>query len=1767
MKANTDINEQLDNSIFSILCSLHSASTQPRGCPAAALSHHTAGGIQSLHLIPAAKLDASPTVDGFAGWLCRRSVVWCGGCKRGAGQQPENRDVGSSMLSAFDYGGSSSTSTPQSAFANNGGNGHGFGMFNTNTAQKQPSFFTSPQPQPLAAATSSAFLATPASAFSTHSLSPAPPLSSAFPPPASAFATPGPTASPTPLRSAFGTASSAVRPPSHLIAPKPPSTSPPPPHSSKLSAHAPPFQPTTTAAHDDMGDGEGEEWAEGEGEEDGYGEDEGGGEVAEEEAEIHRLEEARSKRKQRFIHSTQPATSHHSSSTSSSSHTGTSAAKLAVARAAGMALPDDDDGIVDDSDELIVATAETRIKGQCTTMCTRKEVLDRLESHTISVLELEEGQSPAALSPTDTVPLAVKKYRRAAAAQQLDPRDVRTPPTLLTACNHLIDRVVDRRDVEWHEVHRFVTDRFRAVRSDFVCQGIVSADMVQCLEWMVRFHILAMDVLRREPTETFDPIQNMEKLTQTLTSLRLLYRDNTASPNPFPTPHQAEMQGYLLFTTFNKNFFSSYTSLSPQLQSSAPVQFALATYNAMRENNYATFFTLLRRASYLQLCLALPYIGRVREWALRTVSRAYQRYSVGVLCELLCMDDVEGTVGMLGWYGVGVEAGGDEIVFVSGGAKGGRRQQFVANPNGVFTEDNAERLVSSKRPPTKRLAIRTTLEGADTASAPASAHNVTAPTRRLVNSASSAKPISTTSAVTKPPPTAFVPPPSAFPSLPSLPPATSVATTTASVISSPVRLQRSAPFPPALSFPPFNAGPTRTAAHPPPTSSLSSFPPSRTSPRHVTPAPSQFTPPPSLPPSLPVFTTAPSFPSQQFTYSQSSPRKPSPAPAVPAPAAIATATFSRPAPFAVPTNAVPASPVSPFRPAAHASPTSTATLPLLRSLSSQQREERLQREAQQSLLRQQEQLERERTAAQLQLASQLHVASLLRRWQRSVQARRAQRAERERQLVAAERWYRQGLLLGCLLQWHGQWRGREERRESEAAMRRAMSEDQHGLSAVHAGLMTMAERVRQLYGDHAAASILRIDSAEADELDDYLPMHEDEADGDVGSSGLSSSAGGLDVPGLVAEEMAARNPAHDQLYFHLLVSVGDHDSPCSQLLLNKFSHHPTSVRTLATPRRNNQLLLLPSHDSTAAAPPLSDYTVPLSSSSSTARQLHVRIQREEDGSSPSARHIGYQGAVFLLSSAVGVEDVPSVVSHPDPHSSQPSTMSAFVVPPASRFEHDRQRLEAFVGTLHRHSALPLVILYPLAPSALLYVQQYGSAASTYFQQQAAMMMTHCLRLTNVDARVVADISISPLFLPATLFSASFTAPSDAPLLGYNDECLRAAISQLAASSPPHPVLCRIDVPDALEQRLDHRVGYLNQLVARLSALLTSAASTSSSTAAGLSLFSPQLYVDHFNACVQSFKRRLFTAGVKELSWPPEGSGLSLSASPSSSVAQNVRQLLTLLPLPSFSSLSSSTVVLDWSWLDCHSAIVAYLTSYRTLLSLTAQADGERDELQSALDSDLYTLYRKAYDLFATATPAHGTDDSSTPASVQRATTRDRLAKLEAWHSWLLELLEHRLVSELSMHPLMLDAQQHVYSLIDAAALAEQRDIEPHLHVLPALPAVDNAMEVDGNGNRGEAEAAVDESESNGIAHTEVAVVKRRKLDAHINGYGSASKLGAVVRHDSRSQHESQTVVSSGAVHREPNAHKDGLWLALEDEKRRQSRLNAMLDEIEANLAQ
>lgn len=1220
--------------------------------------------------------------------------------------------------------------------------------------------------------------------------------------------------------------------------------------------------------------------------------EEGEGELADEEAEIHRLEQERASRAARFsahLHaSTQPASS--SSSTSSS--------KLAVARAAGMVLPDDEE-----DDEDYTVNASTRIKGLCTTMCPTKELIDRIESHTISPLELPPNTPLPPLPSPSSIPFAIKKYRRAAAAQRLDPHDIRTPATLTSTCHHLIHHVVDRVDVEWHEVHRFVTDRFRAVRSDFVCQGGGGREAVECLEWMVRFHVLAFDVLAKEGKETFDPIQNMEKLTQTLTSLRLLYRDNAVSDAPFPTPHQAEMMAVLLFSNFHKNLLQSYTSLSPALQRSPPVQTAMAVYRAEREGNYARWFELWRKGGYLECCMMGREMGRVRGRGLEVLSRGYQRFGVKALQELMCMESEERVREMVEWYGMTVDDGRDEVVFVNGG-KGGARQTWRSNEHGWYTDDRAQTLMDTKRPKTKREAILGTDRKEEAGGAEVMVEEKREP--REVNvvtreRAMARSQVEQRSAPPLPPPSStsssFLPKPS--PAVVAPPP----------VQSSPFTFQ---PRPPPAQPPPFFFQPPPQPAPFPSAAPLS----------RISPKPTASSTPPVLPP--PITQRSPRGPSTSLPFTVTPSAFPTPFTAV-TPTAPA-ATFTSPIRL-LPTNDRPPPP-----------PSSTSVLPLLRSLSSQQREERLQLEAEQQRQLAQQAADQQLTLTLMNTARQHFLSSLLHRWSSITRQRRQLRALHHHQQHQAVAMYRSSVLLTAFLHWHSSFKVREQRRVDEAEMRRSMSQGQFGLSAVHSGLGSTQDRLRQLLGHTVALPVTAAeDDVDMEEEKEEVKDAEEEEEATMNGHTPHSS---LDVASLVHPILKERNPTYDALYYHVVVSVADEPSPFTDLLLHRLTATPPSRR-----------------------PP-----------------LDIRFEQLVGETRAASPYTGCQGALFLLSSPLGVEDLPSLVSHPDP-----STVDALIVPPASRFEEDRRRLASLLSSLHRQSHLPLVVLYPLSASSLSYLHLHGSPSSAPFQHHAAMMLASVLGLSSIDTGLVSEVSISPLFLPSHLYTASFVATSTSLFSGLNNECIASALTWLASSSPPYPILHRIDVPLTLEQALAPCLSYFQSLIAQLSSMMPALSASRSALPDVFLTFSPHLYIAHFNRVLHSFTKRLFLH-LSSISWPPDGPSLS---SPHS---QHLQRLLHSLPLPPFPH--SERGVLDWTWGDSYSAVLAYLGAYRPL----------EEEGEEGLGRDVWGLYHRAKELFVRRVRrVKVEEEGGVDEWVRRVECEERVERMRCWHEWMEQL--------------------------------------------------------------------------------------------------------------------------------------------------------------------
>jgi hypothetical protein len=59
--------------------------------------------------------------------------------------------------------------------------------------------------------------------------------------------------------------------------------------------------------------------------------------------------------------------------------------------------------------------------------------------------------------------------------------------------------------------------------------------------------------------------------------------------------------------------------------SSPQVQFAVKIWGALKMENFAKFFKLLKKADFLQACLIHRYVGQMRLTAIRKITRGYYK--------------------------------------------------------------------------------------------------------------------------------------------------------------------------------------------------------------------------------------------------------------------------------------------------------------------------------------------------------------------------------------------------------------------------------------------------------------------------------------------------------------------------------------------------------------------------------------------------------------------------------------------------------------------------------------------------------------------------------------------------------------------------------------------------------------------------------------------------------------------------------------------------------------------------------------------------------------------------------------------------------------------------------------------------------------------------------------------------------------------------------------------------------------------------------------
>ncbi|OQR82226.1 glucosamine-6-phosphate deaminase [Thraustotheca clavata] len=162
------------------------------------------------------------------------------------------------------------------------------------------------------------------------------------------------------------------------------------------------------------------------------------------------------------------------------------------------------------------------MRGTCMTMCPACEVRERLKSKELSKYE----QTP--WEP-------VKRYRRAAAGTSIREEDVRPAPVLIETMKYLLRLLPN----EFHlplDLYHFLDDRFRAIRSDLILQGLVDMEILQPI---ARFYLLARCVLQYETQKSGN--------TVTYTSLQKLLQDQLYSVMYLVRSSSIEFERYYLW--------------------------------------------------------------------------------------------------------------------------------------------------------------------------------------------------------------------------------------------------------------------------------------------------------------------------------------------------------------------------------------------------------------------------------------------------------------------------------------------------------------------------------------------------------------------------------------------------------------------------------------------------------------------------------------------------------------------------------------------------------------------------------------------------------------------------------------------------------------------------------------------------------------------------------------------------------------------------------------------------------------------------------------------------------------------------------------------------------------------------------------------------------------------------------------------------------------------------------------------------------------------
>jgi len=265
------------------------------------------------------------------------------------------------------------------------------------------------------------------------------------------------------------------------------------------------------------------------------------------------------------------------------------------------------------------------IVGTCEDMCPAAE---RERRQNMSDIQIFERVHPDNINLT-SAELAVKRFART--VDDPHPSDFRTRGALSRTMTYLRG-LLDREDVRFGLVHKFLWDRYRSVRQDLYIQGIIDAFAINIFEEIVRFHVLCEHELCGEDQsvtdmEGFNSHLNMEQMNKALISLNDMYEKATERGET--CDNESEFRSYHLLSLMSQHgkfkgdqqaFLSTLQSLRQEVRDSESIQWVLKLRSAFVFGNFARFFTLIKEAPYLLACLAHIYFPQMRAKCFKIMS-------------------------------------------------------------------------------------------------------------------------------------------------------------------------------------------------------------------------------------------------------------------------------------------------------------------------------------------------------------------------------------------------------------------------------------------------------------------------------------------------------------------------------------------------------------------------------------------------------------------------------------------------------------------------------------------------------------------------------------------------------------------------------------------------------------------------------------------------------------------------------------------------------------------------------------------------------------------------------------------------------------------------------------------------------------------------------------------------------------------------------------------------------------------------------------------